>query len=68
MNHNEAAAIIMARAAALSARVSAMNAENQQRLANGYSVAYGEDAFLDAITEEQCDHNAVWSLIQQADD
>jgi hypothetical protein len=68
VNHNEAAAVIMARAAALNARVSGMNAENQHRLSVGNSVAYGEEAFLDAITEEQCDHNATWSLIHQAHD
>ncbi|BDU72320.1 hypothetical protein [Mesoterricola silvestris] len=37
---------ILISALASNARVEAMKAENQHRLATGNSVAYGEDAFL----------------------
>lgn len=57
------AALIMARAAELNARVAGMIAENQQRIADGRAIAYPEKAFNDAILETGCYWNSVGELL-----
>ncbi len=64
MNEEQKAAFIMAQAAVLNATIAGMTAENMQREAVGSSMAYGEDAFQDAINASGCHHNAVLTLFQ----
>lgn len=64
MTPEQKAAVINARAAMLVATAIGMHAENMQRQALGYSMAYGEDAFQKVIDESGCQHNAVMTLLE----
>lgn len=58
------AAIIMSRAAELNAKVAGMQAENQQRLIQGDSPMYNEEAFNNEIIATGCHWNAVCETLQ----
>lgn len=62
MTPEQAAAYIMGQAACLNATVEGMKAANLQRLDQGKALAYGTEAFLNAINDHQCHHNAVCKL------
>ena len=59
MTQEQKAAYIIGEAACLMARVAGMQAENQNRMARGETVAYLEDAFQNLIDDSQCTHNAM---------
>ena len=61
------AAILNARAARLNAEVAGMVAENQQRLANGLSIAYDNAAFEYASRNSGLEHDDVIRLIISGD-
>ncbi len=58
------AAIIMARAAELEAKVLGMHAENMSRVHRGESLAYLEKDFDDAVLSTGCHWNSVCELLQ----
>lgn len=64
MTPEQEAAYIIAQAAVLSATVAGMQAENAYREMQGKTIAYGEDAFVDAINRSGVHHNAVMELFQ----
>lgn len=62
MTPEQSAAFINSQAACANAEIAAMQAENQQRLAKGLSIAYGEEAFLAIPDKYGITHNAVLVL------
>lgn len=65
MTPEQQAAYVMAQAAALNAEVAGMQAENWMREMQGHTIAYGEDAFQDAINRYGVHHNAVIGFFHQ---
>lgn len=68
MTPEQAAVYVAAQTAFFNCRVAGMQAENQHRLANGWGVVYGEDAF-DKVASEfgvTIGHNAVITLFGEA--
>lgn len=59
MDINERCAFVIAQAACANAEIAAMQAENQQRVLQGYSIAYNERAFMDVQNKYLIEHNAV---------
>lgn len=59
MTSEQQAAYIIAQAACAMAEVAGMQAENQQRITSGFSLAYTEQAFNDVILRNGIHHNAV---------
>lgn len=59
MDQNAKAAFIIAQAACANAEIAGMQAENQQRLSLGQSVAYDMDAFMAVQDSYMIGHNAV---------
>ena len=57
------AAVLMARAACLNAEIAGMVAENQQRVHQGQSMAYGEDNFTAAIERNMLGESAITQVI-----
>ena len=57
------AAILIARAAQVNAEVAGMVAENQHRITNGDSIAYGYDAFEALAGTYGVDSNSIIGLI-----
>lgn len=62
MRAEERLAFVISQAAVLMATVAGMQAENQYRLARGETIAYAEQAFVDAIAQSGCGHHAVIAL------
>lgn len=58
------AAIIIARAAELNAKVAGMNAENAQRAISGNSPAFVQDDFEREIELTGCHWNSICELLQ----
>jgi hypothetical protein len=56
------AAYVFAQAVAAQAEIEGMKAENTQREAQGYSIAYDAHAFLSVIERYGLHHNAIISL------
>ena len=65
MTPEQKAAYIIAQAAALSAHVTGMVAENQVRIAGGDSLAYDEAAFDTVIARYCVEHNEVLSFLEE---
>ena len=63
MTEEQKAAVINARAACAMIRAMGMQAENEQRKAEGFSMAYTEKAFFDLIAEEGIHWNAIHPLL-----
>ena len=59
MTDEQKAAFIMAQATCAMATIAGMQAENRQRLANGYSITYDETAFENVANRYGIHHNAV---------
>lgn len=66
MNSQEFAAYIISQSACANAEIAAMQAANQERLANGYAIAYGEEAFLAIPDKYGISHNAVETMRRNA--
>lgn len=62
MTPEQQAAYVIAQAACLMAEVAGMQAENQWRVQNGNSLAYGEDAFQQVIQKYGVHHNGTIGL------
>jgi hypothetical protein len=58
------AAFVIAQAACANAEIAAMQAENQQRLSEGLSIAYGADAFRAVESTYLIGHNAVITYLR----
>ena len=61
------AAILIARAAQVNAEIAGMVAENQHRIANGDSIAYGYDAFEALAGTYGVDSNSIIGLVAHCD-
>jgi len=61
-----AASIISARTACALADIEAMKAENHNRANNGYSLAYGEEAFQKVVIEHRIGNNDIQELLNEA--
>jgi hypothetical protein len=59
MTPEQKAAYVIAQAACAAARIAGMQALNQERQSNGYSLAYSEAAFEAVPTEFGLHHNDV---------
>ena len=66
MTAEQKAAYIIAQAACANSEVAGMQAENQDRLANGLSIAYDEAAFAAVIERYGIHHNAVVTFFEGA--
>lgn len=64
MNENQKAAYVMAQAARVFALVAGMQAENQQRAAEGCAMAYREEDFHRVVDEHGIGHNDVIGFFQ----
>jgi len=62
MTDEQKAAFVFAAAVRVSAQIESMKAENQHREMQGYSQAYGEEAFLEVFNREGITHNAILAL------
>jgi len=62
------AAVLQCRVAEVTCKLEAMRTANLERIAQGYGMAYGEDAFRGVIEEVGIHHNAIWSFIQESRD
>ena len=67
MNENENAAFIFSQAACALITAMGMMAENVQRERNGYSPAYGKNAFEAVIDEYGIGHNATLTKLRPQD-
>ena len=63
MTSEEKAAVINARCATALIRAMGMQAENQDRLSKGYSIAYTENAFENVIVEEGTSWNDIHGVL-----
>ena len=63
MTNEQRAAYVMSQSACALIEAMGMQAENKQRETLGQSMAYDEQAFLDAITRNGIYHNAVMSTL-----
>lgn len=66
MNHNEAAAFINSQVACALIEVESMKAANTERESQGYALAYDEEAFMAIIDKYGIDHNAVLTVLREA--
>jgi hypothetical protein len=64
MTAEQTAAFVNAAVARAKIKMAAMQALNDERAQNGFSQAYGEDAFISLIDEEGISHNAIIQLYQ----
>jgi hypothetical protein len=63
MNENQKAALLMARAAVLNAKIAGMVAENDFLKQRDMSIAYDEAAFCKVVDESGCTENAALTLL-----
>jgi hypothetical protein len=66
MSYLKAHAIALSRIADMQAHVAMMQAANQDRLANGYSVAYTEDHFANLASDYKADEDSILALFSEA--
>lgn len=66
MTKVEAAAFVISQSVAAQAEIEAMKAANQHREMQGYTQAYGEEAFLAIPDKYGLSHNAVTTLLMNA--
>jgi hypothetical protein len=66
MTNSQAASYIFAQAVAAQAEIEAMKAANAHREMQGYSQAYGEDAFAAVVDKYGISHNAVLTTFGNA--
>lgn len=59
MTPEQLSALVQARVARALIRLASMQAANTERVERGYSIAYGEGAFLAVIEDEGLGENAV---------
>jgi hypothetical protein len=64
MTTEEKVAYIQSQTACALLEMEAMKVENLQRINQGLSVAYGEDAFMKVISNYGIGHNSVLQLIR----
>jgi hypothetical protein len=64
VDQNSRAAFIISQAACANAEIAAMQAANQERLAEGLALAYGPDAFRDIEKIYHIGHNAVLEYLR----
>jgi hypothetical protein len=62
MTDEQKAAYVIAQSVSAFARICGMHAENRQREATGFSLAYGEEAFAAVPDEFGLGHNSVVGL------
>ncbi|MDH5667859.1 MAG: hypothetical protein OEY86_07610 [Nitrospira sp.] len=58
-------AFLIAQAAILNATIAGMQAENQQRIHRGESIAYPERAFEAVCNDSLCNHNAAIAYLKR---
>lgn len=64
MTEDQQVAYVHAMSVAAQAEIEGMRADNQLREVQGYSPAYGHDAFLAVIEKYGIHHNAVLTVFQ----
>jgi hypothetical protein len=68
MTPEQAAAYVHAQSVAALAEIEAMKAANQHREMQGYTQAYGEEAFLEVVDKYRIGHNAVVETFNEANE
>ena len=66
MTPEQAAAYVHAQSVAALATIEGMKAENKDRVAHGYTLAYDEAAFTDVINSYGLHHNAIVETFRNA--
>lgn len=64
MTREQRCAFLVSQSAVLNARIAGMQAENQQRIHRGESLAYAEDAFNKEIDASICNWNSALDYLR----